>query len=309
MSLVQEDFFRLDHEPDIEKRIFRGLDVQRFGQLCVTHVAIYKTPLDGIYRSSPSKMRDSFRKQWTSVDYHAFVVMKTNCGVCVSLEKQRDGIYVGKSTCYEYMVWGMQSSPRPLPVELVIEDSSTFTLYNLLGILKNECRDYSATNDNCQHFAKRIFDKISSKKSWQYAGPKEYLYEKLIILIFCLITFDWMYGLHPLLLVLLTDFKLSYLVCLACSAFLSVCHFLYTTCYYICYMIYSACYYLFYSLYTACFYIGSFLFSLVFCVCNYIFCYIPYCVLCAAGEAIYILSVKAFILLFVIAIILFVMKR
>ena len=97
-SHFKEDYFKINQQLNIAERIF-GSDYETIiSCLHITHIAVYKTPLDGIYRSSPSKMREAFGKQWTSVDYHAFVLLKTSEGkVCLSLEKQRDGIYIGKS--------------------------------------------------------------------------------------------------------------------------------------------------------------------------------------------------------------------
>ena len=40
--------------------------------MCITNVAVYTTPLDCSYR------REDLQKQWTSLDFHAFVVLKKN---------------------------------------------------------------------------------------------------------------------------------------------------------------------------------------------------------------------------------------
>ena len=98
----------------------------------VTHVALYKTPIEGIYRSST-----------------AFVVLKTNFELCLSLEKQQDGIFIGTT-----------SSPRKLPADLLVETISSCPFSCLINCLKEIMISSGVTNNDCQGFANTIFYKI-----------------------------------------------------------------------------------------------------------------------------------------------------
>ena len=151
----------------------------------ISNVQVFKTPLEKLYKSSHSRIRGSLAKQWTPVDYHAFLVITTNKGMYISLEKQQDGIYISRSPLYESLVYGIHSSPRNCPVELVIEDESEYPLSELLENLKREEDIYNPAKNNCQHFVKRHFDKVASKKHWEFERPTEYVY-KLILQVFCL---------------------------------------------------------------------------------------------------------------------------
>ena len=77
----------------------------------IDHVAIYRTPLEVMYSQSPYKIRQMFAKQWTPVDYHAFLVLRTTSGdICI--EKSQDGIYLSKSPDRKFLINGLPSSPR-----------------------------------------------------------------------------------------------------------------------------------------------------------------------------------------------------
>ena len=169
-----DDFFKMDCECNVAEQIF-GSDFQNvIDNNAVTSAAVFKTPLEGIYRKSNETIREAIGRQWTSVDYHAFVIMRTSCGICLSFEKQKDGIYIGKSPWYTYLVFRMGASPRKAPVELVIKDESNFPLNRLMGILEGEKSGYSATDDNCQHFSKRQFDKVALNKTWEFTRPYKF---------------------------------------------------------------------------------------------------------------------------------------
>ena len=183
-EISQEGYFKLNPHLNVAERVFGYNYKSIVNDTTVTHVYVYKCPLEGICRSSAASIRERIGRQWTSVDYHAFVVLETSRGVCLSLEKQQDGIYIGRSIRYDEVVDGMRSSPRKGPVNLEIEDSSDYPFIHFLGYLDaivENCSDYSVTDQNCQDFAKRIFDKIASTKTWNYTRPKEYLYKTAII--------------------------------------------------------------------------------------------------------------------------------
>ena len=169
---VAEKIFGFGHE-----KLLENIVVERIG--------VYKTPLTALYKSSHSTMKQYFAKQWTAVDYHAFLVLKTNLnGVFLSLEKQQDGIYISTSPLYECLVYGLQSSPRNSPVELIMEDESKYPLADLIGRLKNEEDEYNPAKKNCQHFAKRHFDRAASTKYWEFERPSEYLYKLTSLVLF-----------------------------------------------------------------------------------------------------------------------------
>lgn len=118
-------FFKIDCHDNIAEQIFGGYDESFLEGLFITHVAVYKTPLDGIYRSSHPNIRNVLGKQWTPVDFHAFVLLETNArGLFLSLEKQLDGIYIGKSHRKKNLISENPPFCRKPPVCLVIEDSS-----------------------------------------------------------------------------------------------------------------------------------------------------------------------------------------
>ena len=185
--------FKLSSVHNVEEKIF-GLEHEKLlKNIVVKRVGVYKTPLTALYKSSHSSIKQYFAKQWTAVDYHAFLVLKTNLnenslnGVFLCLEKQQDGIYISKSPLYECLVYGLQFSPRNSPVELIIEDESKYPLSDLIGRLKYEEDVYNPTKNNCQHFAKRHFDRAASKKYWEFERPGEYLYKLTSLVLFLIL--------------------------------------------------------------------------------------------------------------------------
>lgn len=149
----------------------------------VTHVAIYRTPLEVMYSQSPYRIRQLFAKQWTPVDYHAFLVLRTTSGDNLCIEKSQDGIYLSKSPDRKFLINGLPSSPRNSPVELIIEDTSEYPLKQLLQNLEQEKNQYELTINNCQHFAKRHFDKLALSKHWEFERPKEFAFSFLCCVI------------------------------------------------------------------------------------------------------------------------------
>ena len=145
----------------------------------INHVAIYRTPLEVMYSQSPYKIRQLFAKQWTPVDYHAFLVLRTTSGDDICIEKSQDGIYLSKSPDRKFLINGLPSSPRNSPVELIIENTSEYSLKQLLQNLEQEKNQYELTINNCQHFAKRHFDKLALSKHWEFERPKEFAFSFL----------------------------------------------------------------------------------------------------------------------------------
>ena len=149
----------------------------------INWVAVYKTPLDNAAWNSKSvnMVRNSLHgKQLTKVDYHAFIALKTCCGsdeVYWSFEKQQDGIYIqrGISGVHD-VIKKFGPIPRAGPIKQLQKTSETScTLHILLNILHREYDFYSATENSCQHFSKRLYDKISAYDAWEFVRPREYI--------------------------------------------------------------------------------------------------------------------------------------
>ena len=294
-------FFKIDPKINVAEQIFGKYcsnDEPFVERLFITHVAVYKTPLDGIYRSSGPNIRRVFGKQWTSVDFHAFVVLETNdSGLFLCLEKQHDGIYIGKSSSKNDLISEKLPFSRKPPVSLVIEDSSdNFPVRRLFKNIENQFSGYNPADDNCQHFAKRIFDKIASRKTWKYTGPREYLYEKCIILILslilCYVAYQkippFRHGIDWLLKALCICFNCMVYICYLCCQLIYIvgynlmltpvyyilyvlymgsCHVCNVLCLLCCFLgkiLYLPCYYVWYILYMACYYIFCVLIKLIY---------------------------------------------
>ena len=196
----QADYFKID-QLHLAERMFGVGHEAAVSVMSVTNVAVFKSPLDGTYRKSHPFVSDIFRRQWFSLDFHAFVVMKTNTGVYISLEKQQDGIYIGKSdSSFHNIIYCSGKVSRKFPEELIFDDSN-YSMSHLLTIIGNEKESYSLQNDNCQHFSKRVFDKLAESKHWEFQRPLEFLG-----LLFIFVTF---LVLLSLFWYLLTKFKLT----------------------------------------------------------------------------------------------------
>ena len=194
MELAQSqhnDFFKMTSDCKVAEKLFgSSKHIHDLEKASVTHVAVFKTPLEGIYRKSNESLREAIGRQWTSVDYHAFVVMTTSFGICLSFEKQQDGIYIGRSPWYENLVYYMENSPRKSPVDLVLEDDSDYSLSRLMVLIEDEKSGYSATDDNCQHFAKRIFDKVALNKTWEFTRPYKFFCMLIALFFLTVILFN-----------------------------------------------------------------------------------------------------------------------
>ena len=180
---------------DSEPHIFKLSSVENIAKKCiganyeelikypiVTHIAICKSPLEALYSKSPSVIKENSPNQYTTVDYHAFVVLKTNIGIYLTLEKSRDSIYISNGTLKNGPICELSASTRNLPVEHIIEDECKYALSELIELFKEEdTREYKLTRDNCQHFAKRIFDKVARFKYWEPVTAQEYIFYWLFL--------------------------------------------------------------------------------------------------------------------------------
>ena len=173
------------HIENVEKAIkesysnvFENYSNSVLDDVLIQWVAVYKTPLDNVVSNSRSikKVRDTIGKQWTKVDYHAFIALKTSDDFYWSLEKQQDGIYINAKKELNDVVANFGTCPRAEPIERIKETRNTScTLNRLIGILQNEDNRYGATDDSCQHFSKRLYDKISARDCWEFVRPREYI--------------------------------------------------------------------------------------------------------------------------------------
>ena len=171
-DFFQRVHFRRDAMLPSADRIF-GKDhiIVTVSSMIVTHVEVYTTPLNAIYQSSHSSIRTFFQKQWTPVDLHVFVVLITNNGAYVSVEKQTDGIYIGKSNQIDILKYCFGKDSRKHPVLKEISDNSDYPIDKLLKIVEVQTDEYDVVNHNCQHFAERIFNKVAQTKSLKFPSP------------------------------------------------------------------------------------------------------------------------------------------
>ena len=164
---MDQVYFKIEKKSNTAELCFGDEYERIIDNMTTTRVSVYKRPLkNSLNSSTPSSIKG---KQLTSVDYHAYVVLETNTGVYLSLERNTDGIYMGKSPRFGDMVNDTAS------VELIIEDSSDFSMIWLIEILKIDVGDYNAIDPNCQHFAKFIFDKVADRKQWEFIEPRSFL--------------------------------------------------------------------------------------------------------------------------------------
>ena len=91
--LIAKDGDKLDGIEKEFRKLYQDCDGEFDEQVTTTWLAVYTTPLEGIYRRCPTMIRDTFGRQWTKVDYHAFIALETSDKFFWSIEKQQKGIY------------------------------------------------------------------------------------------------------------------------------------------------------------------------------------------------------------------------
>ena len=149
------------------------------GQIRIEKVFIYKTPLEALTSCSPRLVKNFLPpgRQLTSIDFHAFVMFNTSDGFWWSLEKNQNGIFLGRNRNKDNVKNKLQGVPRKTPIDLIIEDDGFRSLTGLLSLVVERefvNKSYSGIFDSCQHFARTIFDKTSKSKSWDFTTPVEY---------------------------------------------------------------------------------------------------------------------------------------
>ena len=143
----------------------------------IDSIAVYSSPLEAPFASSTSSIRSYFQRQFFSVDYHAFIVLRTNYGRWWAVDKMRDGIFVSYGESEDSVVFYFDQKPRPRPLRLLIDDktdSSGERLFfsTIFNRIKNRSymssHEYDIVTENCQHFCKDLFDKFASSKWWKF---------------------------------------------------------------------------------------------------------------------------------------------
>jgi hypothetical protein len=142
----------------------------------VTSVAVYSTPLNAPFSSSGVSVRNAMQRQYTTIDYHAFVVAETNEDIWWVLDKQKEGIFLSQGKSLPAVLSYFQGKPRLKPINEKVIDLSTSRLSDLVSPLKSMLISnpkYDLIENNCQHFSRKMFDKLAIDHSWDYPTPTE----------------------------------------------------------------------------------------------------------------------------------------
>ena len=137
-------------------------------------IAVYSSPLEALFASSTPTIRGFFQRQFSYVDYHAFIVVNTSYGRWWAVDKMSDGVYLSHGDSRDSVLFYFNHKPRPQPLKILIEDrtdSSEEGLFfnTILNRTKLSYHSYEVVSENCQHFCKEIFDKFASSKWWKYS--------------------------------------------------------------------------------------------------------------------------------------------
>ena len=137
----------------------------------IDSIAVYGTPLQAPFASSSLTFRSLFQRQYFSVDYHAFIVLHTNHGQWLAIDKMRDGIYISEGESEDSVVFYFDEKPRPRPLTLHVRDDARSEEFLFLSVLreKMDCDSYEVVTKNCQHFCRDIFDKFALRKWWKFS--------------------------------------------------------------------------------------------------------------------------------------------
>lgn len=120
----------------------------------IKKIWIYYTPL--------------FSWQWTaSILYHAFIVLETN-DWWWSIEKNSEGLTIQRSKKLEYVRDCYRRRKRLQSVTCYDGDEGRMSLHVLIDwlVANNELsQNYHWIDDNCMHFATRVFDYFAATKT------------------------------------------------------------------------------------------------------------------------------------------------
>ena len=140
----------------------------------IKSIAVYSSPLEAPFASSTPTIRGFFQRQFSSVDYHAFIVVRTNYGRWWAVDKMRDGIYVSYGDSRDSVLFYFDQKPRPQPLRVLIQDGTDFSgegsFFNtILNKFQRSYHSYEVITENCQHYCKDIFDKFASSEWWKFS--------------------------------------------------------------------------------------------------------------------------------------------
>lgn len=165
--------FKLSSVDNVAEKLLGGEYEEIIMEATVTHIAGHKRPLG------------SLSKDYPPVGYHAFLVLKTNIGIYLTLEKLGDGIYIGKGPLINGSA--CKTCAFSYNSKLMIEDESKYSLLELIELLKNEKDYYNPVKDNCQDLAERCFDKVARMKRWGFVSTRECLKSCCILILILLV--------------------------------------------------------------------------------------------------------------------------
>ena len=136
-------------------------------------VAVYSCPLDAPFSSSKVSVKKRVQRQYTSLDYHAFVVFESGAGVWIALDKMKDGIFVSWGRNLGSVLLNFEGKSRPKPLRLLKIDGSNSSSSELIHHLKEvfSSNKYDLIRKNCQHFSRKMFDKHAIGQSWDFVTP------------------------------------------------------------------------------------------------------------------------------------------
>ena len=100
--------------------------------------------------------------------YHAFVLLETTSGWFWSVEKNDEGVFVQRSKNLFAVREFLRHKERPSIIN-VISDSSVMPMRKFvheLWMSNAITSEYNIVSNNCKHFAKDVFDKVATSKSW-----------------------------------------------------------------------------------------------------------------------------------------------
>ena len=159
---------KLINESNVEE-VIRS-KTQDYENAALKWISIYSSPL-----SSKSSFRSYLQRQFSPLDYHAFIVMETSDGMWWALDKLREGVFVSWGRSRDSVLFHFNREPRATPVHLIAQDSSTVSIRRIVERLKYDLPQnlYDPIKSNCQHFTKEIFDKFAERKTWKLTTPTD----------------------------------------------------------------------------------------------------------------------------------------
>ena len=135
------------------------------------NIQVYSSPLEASFGNLSLSFRKNFQLQITPIDYHAFIVFETDDDRWCSLDKMRDGIYVSwSSECEESVIYNFDGEFRALPVRRLDTDAAAADLAEVfIRVVHIDARKgfYSPIDNNCQDFAKEVFNRYAQLKTWE----------------------------------------------------------------------------------------------------------------------------------------------